>query len=227
MVPFRPITANGIPLFSAPKLGVQCVSPIKNLDDPKLLSYFNDLQIVDPSNPHRELTRAEFVKMIINAARLAPKDANLDILANFTDVNRSEWFAPYVAYALEYGIISGQKVDLLSAENIIVREFRPNDTISRAEASKVLSALILKDVSELPVEEDINTFSDIAKNFTLAPFVEFAYDSCLLHGRNTIDGQPIDGTPRVFEPIDGITLAETAKVLYNMTHPMQEKISNN
>lgn len=52
----------------------------------------------------------------------------------------------------------------------------------------------------------------------LAPYIQYAYNQCLLHGRNTIDGEPIGGKPRVFEPNSSMTLAETAKVLYNIMH---------
>lgn len=95
---------------------------------------------------------------------------------------------------------------------------RPNDTISRAEASKILTELMREINMPLPNREEIHTFSDVNPEETLAPYVQFAYNSCLLHGRNTLNGEPLDGKPRVFEPFDGITLAETAKVLYNITH---------
>lgn len=190
MTPFRPITIpNGDePLFSPPIKNYQCISPVKNLDDPKIAAYYDDLQIISRENVHRELTRAEFVKMIINSANLQLEKADLNLLKNFTDIDKYQWFAPYVAYAIEYGLVSGQEAQ----KNNALREFRPNDNISRAEASKILTSLILKDANELPTTDNINTFSDVNNQDSLSPYIQYAYNTCLLHGRNTIDGKPID-----------------------------------
>lgn len=62
------------------------------------------------------------------------------------------------------------------------------------------------------------TFADVTDENTLAPYIEAAFYGCLVHGRHTIDGEPLPGQPRVFEPFDGITLGETSKILYNHTH---------
>lgn len=216
--PFQPI--DGVTLFSAPKEKMQCVSPVKNLDDSKLIEYYNGLELGFEGDFHRVLTRSEFVKMIIRSADVKKDEVNLDVLSDFVDINKDSENAIYIAYALERGIISGQ---IVSEENgVIKRSFRPDDSISRAEASKIFSGLILKNLDELPTSEKISTFSDVDEKNTLGAYIQYSYDNCLLHGRKTRDGQPIAGQPRVFEPFDGITIAETAKVLYNMTHVAEE-----
>lgn len=92
--------------------------------------------------------------------------------------------------------------------------FRPNDTITRAEAAKIFIRAAGASIDNRSIIfSDVNIHTD-----TLAPYIQSAYDHCLLHGRKTYNGQPINNAPRVFEPQSAITIAETAKVLYNMTN---------
>lgn len=197
----------------------QCIAPLQNIDDPRLVEYLtNTLKVSEIIPLDRILTRAEFSKLIANSAKFDTSNADLTWLNNFIDLDKEADYVPYIAYVISRGIMNGQEI-----EN--KRIFRPNDSITRAEAAKVLSGLILKNPeSELPKEENINTFIDILTTNTLAPYAEYAYQKCLLHGKNTLNGQPIDGTERRFAPFDNITLGETGKILYNMTHPESEEI---
>lgn len=44
-----------------------CTAAIKNIDDPRLVAYYEELGVIHATNPDRKLTRAEFIKLIINA----------------------------------------------------------------------------------------------------------------------------------------------------------------
>jgi len=55
-------------------------------------------------DPTASVTRAEFAKMIVLAYNLFEADA----VENFTDVNDSDWFKPYVASAVKHGLINGR-----------------------------------------------------------------------------------------------------------------------
>lgn len=213
------------PLFSAPIIGGQCISAVKNLDDPKLMAYYDDLNVINRENLHRTITRVEFIKLVLNAWKVnLSSETNLEDLASFTDIDVNSWYAPYIAYMLHTHTMNGQ--ELLDENNVPVVDengnvqkiFRPNDSISRAEASKILSELVRKYGESLPNIDAIISFEDVLREDALSPYIQYAFDNCLLHGRNTIDGHPIDGAPRIFEPFDSITLAETSKVLYNITH---------
>lgn len=220
VTPFIPVTPEGEkPLFNAPIIEYKCVAPLQNIDDPRLAEYLIDTLKVSEIHPlDRILTRAEFTKLITNSAKFDIENADLGWLDGFVDLDKNADYAPYIAYVLSRGIMHGQEME----EG---RSFRPDDTINRFEASKVLSRLILIDEdTELPKEEDIKTFADIHSFSSLAPYAEYSYQKCLLHGKNTLNGQPIDGTERRFAPFDSITLGETGKILYNMTHEMSEEI---
>ncbi len=75
-------------------------------------------------NPNADLTRAEFLKIVINTTGWVVPTANLNI--PFNDVSTDTWYAKYVSLALSKGMIRSDT------------RFRPNDSISRAEATKIL-----------------------------------------------------------------------------------------
>lgn len=185
------------------------------MDDPKLVGYFDELKIQDIANVGRDLTRAEFIKLLLNAAKIDVSHEDTQILLPFSDIDRNNELSKYVAFAVRKGIISGQEIQK-EWSFTLQKILRPNSPISRAEASKILGEVIRFDKA-LPEEKDITTFADVGKNHTLAAYIEYAYKNCLLHGKNTLDGKVI-GEERLFAPNDAITLAETAKILYNMTH---------
>lgn len=219
VTPFRPINVDdGITLYSAPTVDNQCIAPVKNIDDPKIFDYYNILKVQDTSDINRALTRSEFMKLIFNSSGIDPASIDLNFVNNFIDLGDDSELKVYVAYGLQRWIISGQT---LYDNDYSQKIFRPNDTISRAEASKILAGLILENESHLPKIENITTFADILPEESLSPYIEYSYAKCLLHGKNTLNGEVIDGSnERKFMPIDAISLGETTKILYNMTHPM-------
>lgn len=122
----------------------------------------------------------------------------------------SAWYMPYIYYAYKHQIISGQE---LNGTHI----FRPNDRLSRSEAAKILTNATVMKGSNLTVSE--GNFIDIPADFSLRKYIEYAFDSCLLHGTNTRDGEVLAGEEgRKFSPIKNISIGETTKILYNLTH---------
>lgn len=78
----------------------------------------------------REISRAEFIKVIVGSQ-------NLDYPAQkacFSDMSEDDWFLPYVCFAKSQGWVSGYEDGL----------FRPHQTINFVEASKILNAALLK-----------------------------------------------------------------------------------
>lgn len=184
------------PVF--PNFSKKCTQIIQNLTDVRLTAYYDILNVTNRNNLNRELTRAEFLKLVLNSANI---DVSNEGNTTYSDVSADHTLAKYIAYATRTGLVSGHN-----------GKFRPNDTISRAEAAK-----IFVNAANLTLSTEINTFSDVDANNSLAKYIQTAYDNCLLHGRKTLDGNPIN-PPRVYEPNSPITLAETAKVLYNIVH---------
>ncbi len=195
------IPTGGISPFSDllfPNFTPACGGEATSLRDPAVLAYYDVLKVIDRSNLDRTLTRAEFLKLVLNASGVDVSSAGTT--TPFSDVNSNMWYASYVAYAVKGGIVQG--------DNGL---FRPNDTITRAEASKIFVR-----ATGVTYSTGSIVFSDVLPTNTLAVYIQTAYDNCIVHGRHTVNGVPTTPT-RLFEGWDGITLGETAKILYNMT----------
>ncbi len=80
--------------------------------------------------------------------------------------------------------------------------FRPNDSITRAEASKILTVALGVTISE----PTTMTYVDVSRTMSLAKYVE------AVTFLNIFSGQ-IRAGQRIFRPNDSITRAEIAKVV--------------
>ncbi len=180
-----------------PEFVAECSEEVKDLTDSRLTAYYTTVGVLNKSNTGRKLTRAEFLKLLINGAGTnVSQEAN----PNYSDVSSTNTLRKYIAYATRAGIVSGQG-----------GKFRPNDLISRAEVAKILVRSTKISMASIEV-----SFADVSTSSTLSRYIQTAFDNCILHGRRTLGGEPTVGS-RVFEPNDGITLAETIKVLYNIS----------
>lgn len=145
-------------------------------------------------HPENNITRAEFLKMVLKGLG-TPVDSTLTT-SLFSDVAES-WQIPFVARAKELGIVSGQDI------NGKLR-FRPNDTVTRAEAMKIL----LLTAGYVPNSVQHTDFADVAESWQI-PFVARAKELGI------VSGQSIDGRLK-FRPNDTMTRAEVAKVIVKM-----------
>ncbi|RKZ81956.1 MAG: hypothetical protein DRR19_21455, partial [Candidatus Parabeggiatoa sp. nov. 1] len=85
--------------------------------------------------PHKPpANRAEFVAVAVRAKELGNTPEPLTT-SPFTDVSIDDWYAPYVQYAKDMGIIEGCETD----------KFCPNKAISRPAAVKVVVAAFLNE----------------------------------------------------------------------------------
>lgn len=145
-------------------------------------------------HPDASLTRAEFLKIVINSTGWNVPTANMYI--PFNDVSANIWYAPYVSLALSKGMITGAR-----------SSFHPNDPITRAEAAKILMTAPGVTINE----PSVITFVDLDRYSDLTKYVEAAKSMGIL------SGQIIGGQLR-FRPNDSITRAEIAKVVVNAFH---------
>ncbi len=140
--------------------------------------------------PDASLTRAEFLKIVINSTGWPLTMTGLTI--PFSDVTTNVWYAPYVSLALSKGMIQS------------ATRFRPNDTITRAEVTKILTLALGVTVAE----PTTMTYNDVNSTLSLAKYIEAATFL------NIFSGQVVAGR-RIFRPSDPITRAEIAKVVVN------------
>lgn len=140
--------------------------------------------------PNDNITREEFVKMLTVAYKLNIENKT----DKFTDVNADDWFMPYVAAALENGIVQG------ISDNM----FGTGQNITRQDLAVMAYNAALKNGVEFNTE-DVQKFSDDDKISDYAKTAVYA-----LKSQDIVNG--IDG--KNFAPQDTATRAEAAKILY-------------
>lgn len=158
---------------------------VNNLREKNIVSGYQDGNFY----PSKNVTREEFVKMIISAVGLYNKDAQCE----FDDVLSSEWYYTYIASAQTENIVQGV------GENV----FGIGSNLTREDAA-VIAARILERFNKAGSTGNVE-FTD---NNSIS---EYALDSIkLLSGMNILHGFE-DGS---FKPKAFLTRAETSKIIY-------------
>lgn len=143
----------------------------------------------DRFDPNGDVTREQFVKMLIGAFGIAASPSG----SSFVDVDSSMWYALYVSAACEAGIVSG----------ISDTEFGIGKPISR-EQMAAMSVRAMNMRGFAPVGGAL-TFADRAE------ISSYAYDAvAALYSSGIINGM----TDSEFAPKSNLTRAQAAKVIY-------------
>lgn len=83
--------------------------------------------------PEQNITRAEFITMVMRMAVMDTETPNI-----FPDVAETDWFYPYVVSSIKYGWIQGRPDG----------GFHPLDNITRAEAATVINRILWREADE-------------------------------------------------------------------------------
>ncbi len=118
--------------------------------------------------PGRNINRAEFLKLILEARGFAPSSAYANC---FSDV-KTDWYAPYVCYAKQQGYIEGYP-DTTRARSEWA--FRPDQTINKVEALK-----ILLNVFDIQTGSTTTSYRDVSPSAWYAGYVSKAENLGLL-----------------------------------------------
>ncbi len=140
--------------------------------------------------PEGHLNRAEAVKIILVGNEIV---INQTKTSKFPDVGKSEWFTNYVNTAVARGIVSGYSDG----------NFRPSNTISRAEFLKV--AVLTAGFN--PISPTADPYPDVKKSDWFAPFFDLAKKQKLLSAKK--GGYMV--------PSQNITRAEAADIIYKLS----------
>lgn len=135
--------------------------------------------------PDADITRAEFTKMVVGLLKL--EAASTEVA--FEDCGAEDWYTPYVAAAVEAGLVTG----------VSETEFAPNATITREQAF----AIIGRAVAGVEANTTL-AYTDAAEVSEYAvPYVTILTQMGIVEGFG-------EGTVR---PQANITRAEAAKVI--------------
>ena len=137
--------------------------------------------------PEQEITRAEFVKLVVSAFHLEAQAQQ-----EYQDVAQTDWFAPYVSVATALELVNGYD-----------GYFRPNDFISRQDCAVILYRL-LHSMGE-SISGNVE-FDDVQE---IAPYAKEAVAALGAAG-------VIKGTEHGFEPQEYTTRAQVAQMIVNV-----------
>jgi len=147
--------------------------------------------------PDAPLTRAEFVKIALMAIG-EEIDLNESVDdAPFRDVPMYAWYAPFISRAKDLGLIHGYRTGF----------FKPDQSINRAEAIKILISAFKFNIADY-ISEREDDFEDIFTDQWYFPYVNFTVRNELVDGKRNINGKVLPA----FGPARPITRAEMAKL---------------
>jgi hypothetical protein len=140
--------------------------------------------------PEQHVTRAELVKMALYSKGIKPNPGCYDNDCGSPFMDLDTWQGPWIRPAWDRGIIQGYAYD----------EFRPNQSITRAEAVKV----ILATYGYEPLNVSQSFFNDVS-GWSVG-WVEKAHEIGMVQGIGNGN----------FDPNRPITRAESAKIIAKM-----------
>lgn len=143
---------------------------IKRLSEKDIISGYDDGSF----RPDNNITRAEFVKLIISAMNIPESGSDI-----FTDVSENDWYYGCISAGAERGIIDGYG-----------DEFRPNDQIIRQDAAVIIFRVLnIPATSETAIDyDDADDISDYAKesvNTLTAENILNGSDGSFMPGKQT------------------------------------------
>ncbi len=178
---FKDVTSHWSKTF-ADKLKDECsIYGFKNADG----EYLGEFR------PDEPITRAELVKMLTQCKFGGDLAETSD---DFYDVSQSAWYAPAVYEAKKLGWVKGYSDG----------SFKPNATVNRAEALKMI---LLSAFSDADIKGGFSNFSDVSSQW-FKKYIQFAVMKGYVQGYN--DGR--------FGPGNQITRGEAAKIIAKAHH---------
>ncbi len=141
--------------------------------------------------PDREITRAEFITLLMRGFELIGNDAVCD----FDDVPDGAWYYPAVAMAYSMGVVSGYDE----------RIFGANDKVSRQDMASMIMRLMNQLGMKVPAVREYEGFDDDGE------ISEYALDSVTA----LYEGGIINGVgENFFDPKGSANRAAAARILY-------------
>lgn len=192
VAPTQPTVTPGVASFSDVPQNHWAYPYVTELATKKIIGGYDD----GTFKPNNNVTREEFVKMIIGAAGLVSLDKECD----FADVPGNAWYYDYVASAYNAGIVSG----------VSDTAFGVGTNITRQDVA-VIASRVLSYLGKTPTVTAETTLTDID---TVA---DYATDSVkLLNGIGIINGYD-DGS---FMPKNTLTRAEAATIICKLINSL-------
>ena len=147
--------------------------------------------------PLKQVTRAEFLTMIVRAFNLVDENASV----SFSDVQTSNWHYTYVASAVEAGLVQG----------VGGNRFEPNRAITREEMA-IMAANVLKLTQDASIDDVDGALAKFTDRGTIASYAREAI--ALLTEEGVIQGM----TATTYGPKGIANRAQAAVIISRMLH---------
>lgn len=147
--------------------------------------------------PEREINRVEALKIILETFDVPA--INQENTLTFTDIDQTAWYFPYIEKAIQNNIVQGYEDNT----------FRPNATLNRAEALKIIVQVIdtKKELNQNPLE--IPPALDIPTDSWFAPYFQYGLNQGLIY---------LDQNENL-NPGTLVTRGELSDIIYRLKHP--------
>jgi len=146
-------------------------------------------------NPSGNVTREQFLKMLVETVKLPTEFGN----TQFSDVDNSAWYAPYVAAGVNAGLVNGISEDVFGVSTNIARQDM---------AVMILRVMNSKNIN---VNVSDNKFADDADISDYAKVAVYVVRSSGI----------IEGYENMFNPKNSLTRAEAATVIIKLLDVLQ------
>lgn len=176
---------------------------VKHLFEEGAIQGYEDLTF----RPDQKVNRAEFLKMLFYSSGIIPSEEYAK--SCFPDVEGQAWYARYVCYGKELGLIQGYPDGF----------FKPGNTINKVEALKIIAKLQDWQMSGSMMKQKV-PFRDVSVDAWYFIYLQFAWNQAL-----------IDEVGESFEPSDLLRRGKIAEyisrsVIFRGTNyaPMSQEI---
>ena len=150
----------------------------------------------DRFEPNRKVTRAEAAKMLVSALGFRPDSYDMP----FTDVAKDHWSYQYISAAYQAGIVSGRSNKVFDA----------NSPVTRQELAVMAYKVLVNIKGDLQKADKAINFADMDM---IASWAYEAMDD-LVQNKFLVGIETVDG--KIITPVDDVTRAEVATVIYNI-----------
>lgn len=158
----------------------------------------------DKFSPNDNITRGMFVKVLGSAAGL---DTTGYTSSQFKDVPSNAYYAPYVAWAAEVGVVSGTSATTFSPDNSITREDMAVMLYRYAKAYGYDTSYEEAKLLDFPDCNKISSYAQVAMAWAVT------------HG-------VLAGSDGYLNPKGYATRAETAQIFYNSDEVLSTKVDD-
>lgn len=158
----------------------------------------------DKFSPNDNITRGMFVKVLGSAAGL---DTTGYTSSQFKDVPSNAYYAPYVAWAAEVGVVNGTSATTFSPENYITREDMATMLYKYARAYGYDTSY---------EEAQLLDFPDAGK---ISEYAQVPMAWAVTHG-------VLAGSDGYLDPKGCATRAQTAQIFYNSDEVLSTKVDD-